>query len=323
MRLERKALPAPGMMLVLLGVMAAASVAAFMLVGARGSWDFLLPFRGTKIAAMVLVGTSVAVATVLFQTVSGNRILTPAIMGFDALYALIKTAIVFFLGSGVLAGADSRMMFGVEVAVMVLFSIALYRWLFSGGVRSLHLMMLVGIVLGVLFRSLAAFMQRILDPNAFLTVQDRLFASFNRPDAELLAVSAVAVAAVAVLGWRSLRAWDVLALGREGAIALGLDHTRLVTRILLIVAVLVAVSTALVGPVTFLGLLVANLAYMLVPTHRHAVVLPAAALVAITVLVLGQLVLERVLAFDTALGIVIEFAGGLFFLFLLVRGAAR
>lgn len=310
-------------MLVVLGGVALAAVAAFMLVGARGSWDFLLPFRGGKVAAMVLVGYSVAVATVLFQTVSGNRVLTPAIMGFDALYALIKTAIVFFFGSGVLAGADSRALFGAEVAVMVLFSIALYRWLFSGGVRSLHLMMLVGIILGVLFRALAAFMQRILDPNAFLTVQDKLFASFNSPDTDLLAVSAVAVLAVSVLGLRSLRAWDVLTLGREGAITLGLDHRRLVTRVLLIVAVLVAVSTALVGPVTFLGLLVANLAYMLVPTHRHALLLPAAALIAVAVLTLGQLVLERVLAFDTALGIVIEFVGGLFFLFLLVRGAAR
>lgn len=310
-------------MLVVLGGVALAAVAAFMLVGARGSWDFLLPFRGGKVAAMVLVGYSVAVATVLFQTVSGNRVLTPAIMGFDALYALIKTAIVFFFGSGVLAGADSRALFGAEVTVMVLFSIALYRWLFSGGVRSLHLMMLVGIILGVLFRALAAFMQRILDPNAFLTVQDKLFASFNSPDTDLLAVSAVAVLAVSVLGLRSLRAWDVLTLGREGAITLGLDHRRLVTRVLLIVAVLVAVSTALVGPVTFLGLLVANLAYMLVPTHRHALLLPAAALIAVAVLTLGQLVLERVLAFDTALGIVIEFVGGLFFLFLLVRGAAR
>lgn len=322
MRLERT-LPAPGVMLLVLCGVAAASIAAFMLVAARGDWGFLLPFRGSKVAAMVLVGYAVAVATVLFQTVSGNRILTPAIMGFDALYVLIKTGVVFFLGAGVLAGADGRVLFVAEVAVMVLFSVVLYRWLFSGGVRGLHLMMLVGIVLGVLFRALAAFMQRVLDPNDFLTVQDKLFASFNRPDTDLLAVSAVVVAVVSVLGWRSLRAWDVLILGRDSTTALGLDHRRQVTQVLLIVAVLVAVSTALVGPVTFLGLLVANLAYMLVPTHRHALVLPAAALIAITVLTLGQLILERVLAFDTALGIVIEFAGGLFFLFLLVRGAAR
>lgn len=272
---------------------------------------------------MILVGTAIAVSTVLFQTVAGNRILTPAIMGFDALYALIQTSLVYVLGSGAVAALDIRLRFAVEVLVMVVFSLTLYRWLFSGGLRSLHLLLLVGIVMGVLFRSVSAFLQRVIDPGEFLVVQDRLFASFNRPDHELLAISAVAVVAVLAAGWRWLRTFDVLLLGRDAAVNLGVDHRRVVTGILLMVAVLVSVSTALVGPVTFLGLLVANLAYMVIPSYRHALILPAAVLISIMTLVAGQLVLERVFAFDSALSIVIEFIGGLFFIFLLVRGLAR
>lgn len=318
-----RATVAPAMVLTALAGLAAVVVALFMTLDARGDWGFLLAFRGTKVATMILVGSAIAVSTVLFQTVANNRILTPSIMGFDALYGLIQTSLVYLMGSAFVAAWDPRLRFAVEVVVMVAFSVSLYRWLFSGGLRSLHLLMLVGIVFGILFRSLSNFLQRIVDPNEFLVVQDRLFASFNRPDPALLAASAVTVAVVAVLGWRQLRVFDVLALGRDTAVNLGIDHRRAVTGVLLAVAVLVSVSTALVGPMTFLGLLVANLAYMLIASHRHALVLPAAALISVITLVGGQLILERIVAFDTALSVVIEFVGGLFFLVLLMRGLTR
>jgi iron complex transport system permease protein len=166
-------------------------------------------------------------------------------------------------------------------------------------------------------------MQRIIDPNEFVILQDRLFASFNNVDSNLLAVSAAMVVTVSVIGWRFMHAYDVLALGRDTSVNLGLEHNRVVTIVLILVAVLVSVSTALVGPVTFFGLLVANLAYLITGTHKHRFVLPVAALLAIICLVGGQLILERVFAFDTALSIIIEFVGGIVFLVLLVRGIAR
>jgi iron complex transport system permease protein len=310
-------------MLLILAAVAGGLIVLFMTLNARGRWDFILQFRGTKVLTMALVGYAIAVSTVLFQTVSHNRILTPSIMGFDALYVLIQTSLVFSIGTAGLTALDTRLLFAFNVTVMVLFSSFLYRWLFSGSSRSIHLLVLVGIVFGVLFRSLSSFMQRIIDPNEFVVLQDRLFASFNNVDGNLLAVSVVMVATVSVIGWRFMHAYDVLALGRETSINLGLDHNRIVTIVLIFVAVLVSVSTALVGPVTFFGLLVANLAYLLAGTHKHRFVLPAAAFIAIICLVGGQLVLERVFAFDTALSIIIEFLGGIVFLVLLIRGIAR
>lgn len=322
MRGNRRRLP-PALLIAGLGGLTLLSIVLFMTLGAKGSWGFLLAFRGTKVAAMVLVGYAIAVSTVLFQTIANNRILTPSIMGFDFLYRLIQTVLVFELGSAAVAAFDPRLRFGIEVGAMVAFSWLLYRWLFTGGARGLHLLMLVGIVFGVLFRSLAGFLQRVIDPNEFLAVQDRLFASFNRVDGRLLLVSALVVLAVSVVVWRKARVLDVLALGRDAAINLGVDHRREVMQVLAIVSVLVAVSTALVGPVTFFGLLVANLAYLLVDAQRHRLVLPVAALVAVLVLMCGQIVLERLLGFNGALSIVIEFLGGIVFLVILVRRAAR
>ncbi|MFC5990613.1 iron chelate uptake ABC transporter family permease subunit [Limoniibacter endophyticus] len=298
-------------------------IALFMTLNARGSWGFILPFRGLKIATMLLVGYAIALSTVLFQTLSNNRILTPSIMGFDALYALLQTALVFQLGAAATSSIDPNVRFLVELVVMVAFSGLLYSWLLGFGNRSLHLLMLVGIVFGILFRSLSALVARIIDPNDFVVLQDRLFASFNKGNTHLLLISALIVLAVSIIIWRNIRVYDVMALGRDTAINLGLNHRRVTLVTLALIAILVSVSTALVGPVTFFGLLVANLAYMAMPTHRHAYTLPAAAMIAAITLVGGQLILERLLAFDTALAVVIEFVGGLFFLFLLVRGYAR
>ena len=75
--------------------------------------------------------------------------------------------------------------------------------------------------------------------------------------------------------------------------------------------------------VTFLGLLVANVAYVLLRTHEHRWLLPGAALVSVLFLVAGQVVLEHVLGFDTTLGVVIELVGGIVFIVLLLRGVAR
>ncbi len=309
--------------LLVVGGLAACAMLAFMTLGAGGRWDFVLPFRGVKLAALLLVGHAVAVSTVLFQTITNNRILTPSIMGFDSLYILIQTALVFALGSGVFGAIDRRAMFLIAAGSMMVFANLLYRMLFSGAARNLHLLLLVGIVFGVFFRSLSNFMQRMIDPNDFVVLQDRFFANFNTVDQRLLAISGLIVLAASVAAWRLRHAYDVLALGRDTAIGLGVRYNRVVSLTLAIVAILVSVSTALVGPVTFFGLLVTSLAYQIIPSHRHAVLIPTAVLLAFLCLVGGQVILERAFAFETALSIVIEFLGGITFIVLVVRGAAR
>lgn len=311
------------LILLCLAALALISVVAFMTLGAKGSWSFVLSFRGTRLAAMLIVAFAIAVSTVLFQTITGNRILTPALMGFDALYVLLQTSIVFLFGAVTLTGLDPRLMFIVEVAIMVGFSLALYRLLFGTGRHNVHLIVLIGIVLGGLFRSLSGFLQRIISPEDFIVLQDRLFASFNLTDSTLVGVSALLIGVVTIAIWRMFSVFDVMMLGRDTAIALGVDHKAMTMRILALVSILVSISTALVGPVTFFGLLVANLAYILMPAAKHRIILPAAVLVSIICLVGGQTILERVFAFDTALSIIIEFAGGLFFILFLLKGRVR
>lgn len=313
------ALSRPGARLALLALLLLVSAVAFLLVAPKGSWAFLLPFRGARLGALAVVGASVGVSTLLFQTVTGNRILTPSILGFDALYGLFQTGLVFFLGGLGFAMIDARLKFLVETAVMAGVAVALLGLLLGRGRHDLYRMLLVGVILGTFFRSLSSLLQRLIDPNEFAVVQGASFASFNKVRGELLVVAAL----VAVLGllviWRHRHALDVLALGRPMAIGLGIDHDRLCRRALAVVALLVSAATALVGPVAFFGLLVASLAHLAARSAHHAHLIPAAAMIGAIILIAGQTVFERVLGQQATLSVVIEFAGGLLFLFLLLR----
>ena len=306
-----------------LALLALAAVAGFAFVGLTGNWEFALGIRFRKIATMTVVGIAIAWSSVLFQTVTGNRILTPSIMGFDQLFVLVQTVIVFLFGALALSSADPRPMFAGQVALMVGFAGLLHRWLFGRRGRDLYVLVLAGVVCGSLFGSLSSLAARLINPNDFVVLQDALFASFNQVDPRLLAVSALLIAAMAVWTLRLRRRLDVVALGRDHALNLGVNHASVVNRTLVIVAVQVSVATALVGPITFLGLLVANLARQLTGTFRHGAVLPASALIAVITLVGGQLLLERVFTMNTALSIIINFVGGVYFIALLIRESRR
>ncbi len=304
-------------------LLAGLSMIAFMTVGVRGSWSFVLAHRGVRLAALITVAYAIALSTVLFQTLTGNRILTPAVMGFDALFLLLQTTLVAALGSAGAVAIDPRLLFSVECLVMVGLSGLLFRLLFRGEDRNLPLVVLSGLLFGALFRSLSSFLQRVMDPNDFLVLQGRAFASFNVVDPALIGVAALLAVMATIIVLPRLSELDVLVLGRQRATGLGVDTTRLSAIVFALVAILVSASTALVGPTTFFGLLVANLAYLLVPSARHASVLPVAVGLAVMTLVGGQMLLERLLGFGTALSIVIDFVGGITFLLILFRAGRR
>lgn len=313
----------PGVRIALLAAAALVLIALFLFTAVPGSLAFALKIRGLSVIAMIVVATAVGVSTVVFHTITQNRILTPSIMGFDAFYMLISTFVVFAFGATSFLTLDPLVLWLVQVAVMVAFSVLLFTWLFGGKRRSIHLMLLVGIVLGTFFRSFTEWMQRMLDPVAFQVLSDAGFASLTRPDQMLLLLTAVLVVLGCAVVIPLLSTLDVLTLGEPAAVGLGVDHRRTVMVLFAVVSVMVAASTALVGPILFFGLIVANLAYAFAGSFRHRWTLPASVLLGVVCLVGGQLVIERVFSFTATLSTVIEFAGGLFFLYLVLRKGAR
>ncbi|WP_342429435.1 iron chelate uptake ABC transporter family permease subunit [Neobacillus sp. FSL H8-0543] len=302
-----------------LTLIAVGACALYLFHDLNGSFDYALPKRAIKVLAMVLTGVTIAYATVVFQTITHNRILTPSIMGLDSLYLLLQTVIIFFLGSGHMLIVNKQVNFLLSVVVMIVFALILYKFLFKKGNQPIYFLLLVGIIVGTFFSSISTFFQVLIDPNEFQVVQDRMFASFNNINSDLVWLAIAIVLLVMIYAMRFLKYLDVLSLGREMAINLGVPYDTIVKQVLIIVAIFISISTALVGPITFFGLIVANLSYQFFNTYKHKTLITGAILMSIIALVGGQWVVERIFTFSTTLSVIINFIGGVYFIYLLLK----
>ena len=305
--------------MLILVALALAACGVYLFQDLNGSFDYALPRRGEKVFAMVLTGVAIAYATVVFQTITHNRILTPSIMGLDSLYMLLQTLLIFFLGSDHITIVNKQVNFVLSIAVMVIFALLFYRLLFKKNDRPIYFLLLVGIICGTFFSSITTFLQVLIDPNEFSIIQDRMFASFNNVNSDLVWTSLVIITLLIAFAWKQNSSLDVLTLGRDTAINLGVNYDALVKQMLVLSAVLIAIATALVGPITFFGLIVANLSYQFFTSYKHSVLLTGSIVISVVALVGGQWVVERIFTFNTTLSVIINFIGGIYFIYLLLK----
>lgn len=289
-----------------------------MPVGSDGFW-LIAQMRGSSILTMAIVAFCQAVATVSFQTVTNNRIITPSIMGFESLYTAVQTASVFFMGAAGVVALQGIWQFTLQVAIMVVLACLLYGWLLSGKLGNIQIMLLVGIILGAGLGSISTFMQRMLSPSEFDILTAKLFGSMNNAD---MSYMPVAIPLILIAGFfliSNSRKMNIVALGRDTTMNLGINHRTEVMRTLFFVSILMAVSTALVGPMTFLGFLVATLAYQLADTYDHRFVFPIAFLTGFVVLSGAYFVMKNIFYAQGAVSIIIEAVGGITFLIFILR----
>lgn len=307
--------------LVLLAITGAFGVIAWdnkMPFGSEGFW-IIAKGRSNLVLVMIVVAFAQAIATVSFQTAANNRIVTPSIMGFESLYRAIQTSTVYFFGLTGLIAIQGIGQFLLQVVLMVGLAVALYSWLLSGKYGNLQIMLLVGIVIGGGLGSISTFMQRLLTPSEFDVLAARMMGNLGNARDEYLpvAIPLVLVAGIALL-LRTPRL-NVLSLGRETAMNLGVDHRREVIRVLFFVSILMAVSTALVGPMTFFGFLVATLAYQFTDTYDHKYIFPISVLLGFTVLAGAYFIMRHVFYAYGIVSIIIELIGGSVFLIVILR----
>lgn len=307
--------------IVVLGAASAVGLLAYgnpMPFGTRGFW-LLAERRMNAVIAIAIVAVAQAVATVAFQTVPNNRIITPSIMGFESLYVAIHTSTVFFLGGSGLVEARTMTTYIIQLVLMVGFALLLYSWLLTGKNANMHAMLLVGIVIGAGLGSVSTFMQRLLTPSDFDLLTARLFGSVNNAEPEYFPISIVLVAVAAGALLLMSRTLNVLALGSDATTNLGINHRGKAIVVLILVAVLMAVSTALVGPMAFLGFLVATLAYQFAGTSDHRYVFPMAIATAFLVLAGAYFVMNHIFYAQGVVSIIIELVGGTVFLYVILR----
>lgn len=290
-----------------------------------GFWA-ISKLRATTLLVIVIVAFAQAIATITFQTVTNNRILTPSIMGFESLYKLVQTGAVFILGAGGTAALTGVVPFLAQVGIMTGAVALLYGWLLGGFGRKrdvsghdLQITLLIGLVLGGGLGAAATFMQRLLTPSEFDVLTARLIGSVANADSRYLPIAIPLVLLAGAALWAMGRRLNLMSLGREAAVNLGLNHKRLLIGSLLLIAVLMAVSTALVGPMTFFGFLTAMITYQLADTFDHRLLFPMGTLIGFVILAGSHFLLKNVFYAEGSVGVIMEIIGGTFFLVYIVR----
>lgn len=280
-------------------------------------YQFISRFR--KLVLMLLVGGAIAASVVIFQAITTNRLLTPSIMGLDAVYMFVKVLLVFVFGVQSAFVTNIYLSFATSLLVMVVFSLLLFQGIFRIGDVSIYFILLIGVILGTFFRSITGFLELIINPEDFLAVQSSMFANFDASNSKLVMLCGVILMILILITMIAIPYLDVLLLGKDQAINLGLSY-KMVTRLLLIlVAILVSISTSLVGPITFLGLLTVNLAHEMMKTYEHKYILPATICLSWLSLFIAQSVVENLFEATTQVSIIIDLVGGTYFIYLLIK----
>ncbi|MCR1849279.1 MAG: iron chelate uptake ABC transporter family permease subunit [Paeniclostridium sordellii] len=294
--------------------------ALFLTIGVSFEhFEYAMDQRIPKLIAIVITGFCIAFSSIVFQTITNNNILTPSVLGLDSLYILVQTIIVFLVGVDNTLITNKSNNFLLSVAVMVIASFILYKKLFEKANNNIFFLLLVGMIFGTLFKSLSTFMQVVIDPNEYAALQNNLYASFGNVNTNILFIAGIIIIALVPFIYDDIKSLDVISLGKEHAINLGVNYDKVVKKMIIVVAILVSVSTALVGPITFLGLLVTNVTKQIFRTYKHSYLICASILISILTLVSGQFLVERVFTFTTTISVIINFIGGVYFIYLLLK----
>ena len=279
---------------------------------------YAMRLRTPKLIVMLITAFAIGGASIVFQSIINNTIVTPCLLGMNSLYTLIHTAVVFFAGTGSFLALNANASFAVDVVLMGLVATVIYGWLFQKTRHNVLYVLLIGTVLSSFFSSIQTTLTRIMDPNEYDTLLATLVASFSNINSEIILLSVLLLTAVVFVLRKDLMLLDVLTLGKEQAVNLGVDYDRSIRRLLLGVTLCIAVATAMVGPISFLGLIIANLARQLLKTYRHTQLILGSALFGMIVLVGGQLIVEHVFTYSIPVSVFITVGGGIYFLYLLL-----
>lgn len=311
--------------LIVIALIAIIIVAAFLFIGVKFHNHKLLRYamklRIPKVIAMIITAFAIGAATIIFQSVINNTIVTPCLLGMNALYTLIHTSVVFVLGSGSILFTNDNLSFLVDLVLMGIIATVVYSWLFKMTGHNVLYVLLVGTVLTSFFSSIQSTLTRVMDPNEYDTLLTSLVASFSNINSEIIIFSVIILALIGVIFRKELAQLDVITLGKEQAINLGVDYDRCIRRLLLAVTLCIAVATAMVGPISFLGLIIANISRQLLKTYRHTQLIAGAALMGVIALIGGQFIVERVFVYSIPISVFITVAGGIYFLYLILKGS--
>ena len=309
--------------LVILAVLMLLAALFFMVVDVNFSnpkffW-FSMKIRTPKLLAMLVAAFAIGAASIVFQSVINNTIVTPCLLGMNSLYTLLHTVVYFAFGSTSFLAVNESAAFIADLLLMIVVATFIYGYLFKKTSYNVLYVLLIGTVLTSFFGSIQETMVRVMDPNEYDALLLTLVAGFENINGGIIFSCVVLLALLAFILRKDLALLDVITLGKDQAINLGVDYDRCIRRLLMGVTACIAIATAMVGPISFLGLIIANLGRQIMRTYRHTHLILGASLFGMMALVASQCLLEHVFAYAVPVTVFINLGGGMYFLYLLLK----
>ena len=308
--------------LIILAIIVIAVCAAYLLINSYPEkpklFNYILSLRIPTLIVMLISAFSIGSASLIFQSIINNRIVTPCLLGMNSMYTLVHTSVIFVAGSGSVIAANSNISFAIDLIVMAVAATFIYSYMFKKTGNNVLYVLLIGTVLSSFFGSIQSTMIRVMDPNEYDTLLTSLVADFNNVNAEIIIFSLILLAALIVFLWKDIKLLDVITLGKDQAINLGVDYDRTIRKLLLGVVLCIAIATAMVGPISFLGLIIANLSRQLLKTHKHTYLIIGSTLMGMLAIIAGQLISQHIFSYSVPVSTFITIGGGIYFLYLLL-----
>lgn len=306
--------------LIFIAIATLISIALYMSVFIDpNNFDYTMSVRIPKTLVIIVASFAIGTASIAFQSIINNRIVTPCLLGINAIYIFVHTFMIFIFGASSIIGTSKVYSFALDLLVMGFVSIVIYNVLFKKAKGNVLYILLIGTVIATFFTSLTTSVQRIMDPNEFLSLQGDLIASFNKVNSSIVAFSAILLLVIALLLRKDIALLDVITLGKHQAINLGVDHDKTTRNLIIGVTLYISIATALVGPISFLGLIIANVSRQFLMTYRHSYLMIGAALIGMFLLFTAQLAIEHIFNFNTNVTVFVNISGGIYFLYLVLK----
>lgn len=306
--------------IVLLFVLTIIVVTIFLNINVNQKYyDYIMSMRFSKISAMLIAAFCIGGSTMIFQTIIGNVMFTPCLLGMNSLYTLIHTSIVFFIGSSHFIVQNDILAFVIDLIIMCIVATFVYGYLFKKTDYNMLYILLIGTVMSSLFLSIQSTLIRTMDPNEFDALLGTLVANFNSINNNIIVFSIILIIIIIFVLSKEIALLDVISMGRNQAINLGVDYNKVIRKLLVGVILLISIATALVGPVSFLGLILANIARQMFKTYKHKYLINASILIGMLFLVVAQIIMEQLFSYTVPVSVFINIVGGIYFLYLILR----
>jgi iron complex transport system permease protein len=275
----------------------------------------VLEGRAPRILLAILAGAALGLSGAVFQSVTRNPLGSPDIIGFTSGAYTGALVVMLLIGGDYIAVSFGALVGGLGTALLV------YGLSYSKGVQGYRLIV-VGIAASFFLQAVNGWLIIAADDKAALSAASWGAGSFNLASwRDVITVGAVILLMAPVLVWASGRL-RVLELGDDAAIGLGVRAESTRGIVLVAAVVLVAVSTASVGPIAFIALAAPQIARRV--TGAAGITLVPAALMGAALTLASDVVAQRIIApSQLPVGVVTVIIGGVYFIALLVTQSRK